>query len=85
MLVVDEVLHADQEHVYSPRPFHREVLGIVPGKMEKPLQFLFIYQLNLSACTVYHRIKAEFSTISAVLICQVQVGSYCNAILIYIN
>jgi len=34
MVVVDEVLHADQEHVYSPRPFHREVLGIVPGKME---------------------------------------------------
>ena len=34
MVVVDEVLHADQEHVYSSRPFHREVLGIVPGKME---------------------------------------------------
>ena len=31
MVVVDEVLHADQEHVYSSRPFHREV----PGKMEK--------------------------------------------------
>jgi hypothetical protein len=34
LVVVDEVLHADQEHVYSPRPLHREVLGIVPGKME---------------------------------------------------
>ena len=34
MVVVDEVLHADQEHVYSSRSFHREVLGIVPGKME---------------------------------------------------
>jgi hypothetical protein len=34
MVVVDEVLHVDQEHVYSPRPFHRKVLGVVPGKME---------------------------------------------------
>ena len=34
MVVVDEVLYADQEHVYSSRPFHRKVLGIVPGKME---------------------------------------------------
>ena len=34
MVVVEEVLHADQERVYSPRPRHRKVLGIVPGKME---------------------------------------------------
>ena len=24
MVVVDEVLHADQEHVYSSRPFHAD-------------------------------------------------------------
>ena len=29
------MLHADQERVYSPRPCHREVLEIVPGKMER--------------------------------------------------
>ena len=40
MVVVDEVLHADQEHVYSSRPFHREVLGIVPGKMEMKKGFV---------------------------------------------
>ncbi len=34
MVVVDEVLHADQERVNNPQPHHREVLRIVPGKME---------------------------------------------------
>ena len=33
-VAVDEVLHADQENVYNSRPFHRKVLGIVPGEME---------------------------------------------------
>jgi hypothetical protein len=44
MVVVDEVFHADQEHVYRPRPFHRKVLGVVPGKMET--------KLTVSFCTV---------------------------------
>ena len=48
MVVVDEVLHADQEHVYSPRPFHREVLGIVPGKME---MLIFI------PCVTFYRVS----------------------------
>ena len=48
MVVVDEVLHADQEHVYSPQPFHREVLGIVPGKME---MWIFI------PCVTFYRVS----------------------------
>jgi hypothetical protein len=39
MVVVDEVLHVDQEHVYSPRPFHRKVLGVVPGKWKSLRRF----------------------------------------------
>ena len=42
MVVVDEVLHVDQEHVYSPRPFHRKVLGVVPGKMEMENSIFFL-------------------------------------------
>ena len=53
MVVVDEVLHADQEHVYSSRPFHREVLGIVPGKMEK---YLNLY--NSQVCEIF--MKTQF-------------------------
>ena len=45
MVVLDEVLHADQEHVYT---FHREVLGIVPGKME---MWIFI------PCVTFYRVS----------------------------
>ena len=67
MVVVDEVLHADQENVYSPRPFHREVLRIVPGKMdthsilENLRQKNLIYLLNL--ITIISRILATMKLV----------------------
>ena len=60
MVVVDEVLHADQECVYSPPPRHGEVLGIVPGKMEMLIYITcvtfyrvsFVHFINFFACSV---------------------------------
>ena len=63
MVVVDEVLHADQERVNNPQPHHREVLRIVPGKMETGFVlgdrvfFYWGYLLNVHRKLTIHKQK----------------------------